>query len=348
MNPKTPRAIALWIAVIFTLLVTVCFIFFFRLLKNESINIAIVSVLVLIGGLVSFIITLKLIEKFLYQKIKIIYKNIHTFKSQIEKKPNIILREDVLHDVESEVSQWVEEKIKVVKQLKETDTFRKEYIGNLAHELKTPLFGIQGYLETLMDDDLEDKERVQLFISKANRQADRLSELILDLDMITKLESGAMPLNQEKFDLIVLVQKVMTDLEDYGQTKNIRLFLKEGSPRQLMVFGDASKIEQVLTNLISNSIHYGQVGGEVKIRFYDMEEHILCEVADNGIGIAKEHLPRIFERFYRVDKSRSRHDGGSGLGLAICKHIIEAHQETLTVRSTEGIGSTFAFTLRKA
>ena len=348
MNPRTPRAIALWIAAVITLFVSACFILFFQFKKNEFIHIGVVALLVLLGGFLSFWITLRFIEKFLYQKIKIIYKNIHTFKSQTERKPNIIMSEDILHDIESEVSQWVEDKIKEVKQLKETDTFRKEYIGNLAHELKTPLFGIQGYLETLMDDDLDDKERVKLFVSKANRQADRLSELIIDLDMITKLESGAMPLNQQKFDLIALVQKVMTDLEDYGASKSIRLFLKEGSPKQLMVHGDASKIEQVLTNLISNSIHYGQEGGEVKMRFYDMEEHILCEVADDGIGIAKEHLPRVFERFYRVDKSRSRHDGGSGLGLAICKHIIEAHHETLTVRSTEGIGSTFAFTLRKA
>jgi len=347
MKPRSPRAIAFWIAAVIALFVSILLFLFFLYFHQAFEYFFFILILGVLSGLTSYWLTSRFIEKFLYQKIKIIYKNIHTFKSQTEKKPSIVMSEDILQDIESEVSQWVEDKIKEVKQLKETDSFRKEYIGNLAHELKTPLFGIQGYLETLMDDDLEDKERIKLFVSKANRQADRLSELIIDLDLITKLESGAMPLNQGKFDLIALVQKVMVDLEDYAATKGIRLFVKEGSPKQLMVLGDASKIEQVLTNLISNSIHYGQENGEVKLRFYDMEEHILCEVADDGIGIAKEHLPRIFERFYRVDKSRSRHDGGSGLGLAICKHIIEAHQETLTVRSTEGIGSTFAFTLRK-
>ena len=137
-------------------------------------------------------------------------------------------------------------------------------------------------------------------------------------------------------------------MENAARNKSIHVHLKEGSPKNLFVMGDQQRIQQVLTNLISNAIHYGVQGGEIKIRFYDMEEHVLCEVADNGIGIAKEHLPRIFERFYRVDKSRSRNDGGSGLGLAICKHIIEAHHQSISVRSTEDIGSTFGFTLKRA
>ena len=347
MNPRSPRSIAWWIASLISAIITIVVLLIFNTgFFDKRPWLGIISVGIL-AGIISYVVVIRFIERFLYDKIKIIYKNIHSFKSQAEKKPNIVLSEDVLQDIESEVSLWVEEKIKEVKELKETDSFRKEYIGNLAHELKTPLFGIQGYLETLMDDDFEDKERIKLFVSKANRQADRLSELIIDLDMITKLESGAVPVKMEKFDLVQVVMRTIEGLEDFAKSKQINAFIKESSPKHLWVKGDESKIEQVLTNLISNAIHYGQNSGEVKIRFYDMEEHILCEVADDGIGIAKEHLPRIFERFYRVDKSRSRNDGGSGLGLAICKHIIEAHQETLTVRSTEGIGSTFAFTLRK-
>ena len=254
----------------------------------------------------------------------------------------------MIQDIEQEVSDWVEDKIKELKQLHATDNVRKEFIGNLAHELKTPLFGIQGYIETLLDDDLKDEEQVKLFLEKANRQADRLGALIGDLDQISKLESGALPLNIERFDLIQCVHLAIETLEQSATIKQTHVHLKESSPKNLWVMGDAQRIQQVLTNLISNAIHYGVEKGDVKIRFYDMEEHMLCEVADNGIGIAKEHLPRIFERFYRVDKSRSRNDGGSGLGLAICKHIIEAHHQSISVRSTEDIGSTFGFTLKKA
>ena len=348
MNLRSPRSIALLISsTIAVVLFVSLFLIFFR--SNGISNPWMVMIIMaLAGGVITFLLIMKFIEKFLYDKIKIIYKNIHTFKSQSEKKPNIMMSEDVLQDIELEVEHWVQEKIKEVQQLKETDHYRKEYIGNLAHELKTPLFGIQGYLETLLDDDWEDKDRIQLFLSKANRQADRLGELISDLDLISKLESGAIPMNIEKFDLIALTQTVMEALENMAKAKEINVHFKENTPKSVWVMGDVSKIEQVITNLVSNAIHYGQEKGEVKFRYYDMDEHVLFEIADDGIGIPKEDLPRIFERFYRVDKSRSRNDGGSGLGLAICKHIMEAHQETLTVRSTEGIGSTFAFTMRKA
>jgi two-component system, OmpR family, phosphate regulon sensor histidine kinase PhoR len=348
MNPRSPRSISFMIASSIAVIVYCSLYLIFFKSKEISSPWLVIVIMSLAAGSVTFFLIMKFIEKFLHQKIKIIYKNIHTFKSQAEKKPNIIMSEDVLHDIELEVSHWVEEKIKEVKELKETDHYRKEYIGNLAHELKTPLFGIQGYIETLLDDELEDKERIHLFLTKANRQADRLGELISDLDLITKLESAAVPMNMERFDLVALAQKVIEGLENFAKLKRIHLHFKDGSPKHVWVNGDVSRIEQVITNLVSNAIHYGQEQGEVKFRFYDMDEHVLFEIADDGIGIPKEDLPRIFERFYRVDKSRSRNDGGSGLGLAICKHIMEAHQETLTVRSTEGIGSTFAFTMRKA
>lgn len=348
MKPRTPNGVALWTTfwIVLVLIALVSSLVAFKFVQVQSWLPLLGSILVL--SIFCYYLIGFFIENFLYAKIKVIYKNIHAFKSQSDKRAPLLMADDVLHDIEDEVSEWVDEKIHEVKALRDADSFRKEFIGNLAHELKTPLFGIQGYIETLLDDELSDPEQIRLFLSKANRQADRLNALIGDLDQISKLESGGLPIHLAKFDLVQCVQAAMESVEKLGVSKRMNVYIKDGSPKQLMVIGDYARIQQVLINLISNGIHYGHIEGEVKVRFYDMEEHVLCEVADNGIGIAKEHLPRIFERFYRVDKSRSRNDGGSGLGLAICKHIIEAHQETISVRSTEGIGSTFAFTLKKA
>ncbi len=348
MKPRTPIGVAIWSASWIVLLFALTLVLLFQtnvIFFNNWIP------LLVAGGLLWFVIykiVLGFIEKFLYAKIKVIYKNIHAFKSQSDKRAPLLMADDVIHNIEDQVSDWVDEKITEVKQLRDADSFRKEFIGNLAHELKTPLFGIQGYIETLLDDDLSDERQAKIFLEKANRQADRLNALIGDLDQISKLESGGIPIVMAKFDLVACVHAAIESVEKLALMKGTHVFIKEGSPKQLMAIGDYARIQQVLINLLSNAIHYGHTSGEVKVRFYDMDEHILCEVADNGIGIAKEHLPRIFERFYRVDKSRSRNDGGSGLGLAICKHIIEAHQETINVRSTEGIGSTFAFTIKKA
>jgi two-component system phosphate regulon sensor histidine kinase PhoR len=175
-----------------------------------------------------------------------------------------------------------------------------------------------------------------------------LEHLVSDLDEISGLESGVVPLKIVRFDIIQLAHEICDSLEKFATEKKVTLFVKNGSFNELWVDGDRNKIEQVLINLIVNSVNYGVEGGETRVRFYDMNDNILVEVADNGIGIAKEHLARLFERFYRVDKSRSRHEGGSGLGLAICKHIIENHQQTISVRSTEEVGSTFGFTIKKS
>jgi two-component system, OmpR family, phosphate regulon sensor histidine kinase PhoR len=348
MKPHSPNAIAVWLASANAILVAVILTVIKIRWESQFLSVWSICFWIIFSWVFSYFLSRSFIESFLYKRIKIIYKNIHAFKSQSERRPSVPMASDVILDIEQEVSNWVEDKIKELKDLHATDNFRKEFIGNLAHELKTPLFGIQGYIETLLDDDLQDTHQVKMFLEKANRQADRLGSLISDLDQISKLESGALPLNVERFDLIQIVHHAIETLENAARNKSIHVHLKEGSPKNLFVMGDQQRIQQVLTNLISNAIHYGVQGGEIKIRFYDMEEHVLCEVADNGIGIAKEHLPRIFERFYRVDKSRSRNDGGSGLGLAICKHIIEAHHQSISVRSTEDIGSTFGFTLKRA
>jgi len=246
------------------------------------------------------------------------------------------------------VMDWATEKVQEISQLKEQDTYRKEFMGNLAHELKTPVFNIQGYILTLLEGALEDPEHNRKFLMKAAKNVDRMAGLIDDLDVITKIEGGSLDLNVSTFELGQLVHEVMDQMEQKANRFGVSVVFVNDGQRKIEVVGDAPKIEQVLTNLISNSLRYGKEGGTTQVRCFDMEEQVLVEVADDGIGMSEEHLPRIFERFYRVDKSRSRNAGGSGLGLAIVKHIIEAHEQSISVRSTIGTGSTFAFTLAKS
>lgn len=234
-----------------------------------------------------------------------------------------------------------------IEELKEQVQFRREFIGNLAHELKTPLFMVQGYLQTLLEGGLEDKNINRTYLKKADKNLDRLLELVDDLDGISKLESGQEKLSQETFDLTELIREVFGTLEMKAKDSGIELKLAEQYPTY-KVKGDHGRIHQVIINLVLNSINYGKKGGQTTIVVHALADNYLVEVIDDGLGINKESLPRIFERFYRVEQSRDRHKGGSGLGLAIVKHIIEAHGQTISVQSEEGNGSTFSFTLPKA
>jgi len=288
------------------------------------------------------------IERFIYQKVRIIYKNIHRFKSTKERAKDVRMNEDVMEKVQHDVMDWATERVKEISQLKEQDSFRKDFIGNLAHELKTPVFNIQGYILTLLEGALEDPDNNRKFLVKAAKNTDRMAALIDDLDVITKIEGGSLELDLAPFNLSDLVVEVIDQLEQKAKRFGIQVEFVDDGRRNVEVVGDAPKIEQVVTNLISNSLRYGKEEGRTQVRFFDMEEQVLIEVADDGIGMSEEHLPRIFERFYRVDKSRSRNAGGSGLGLSIVKHIIEAHDQSISVRSTPKKGSTFSFTLKKA
>jgi two-component system phosphate regulon sensor histidine kinase PhoR len=258
------------------------------------------------------------------------------------------ITDDPITDVEEQVKDWARDKKKEIDQLKLLAKYRKEFLANLSHEFKTPLFSIQGYIQMLLDDDLEDKNQTRNFLSKTDRNIERLVVLVNDLDEIAHLESGKVEMVIKSFELLQLIQDVKEMSEQKAKELKITLSIfKEGSFRS-MVEADREKITQVLINLIDNALKYGKMGGKVKIMLFDMGEKVLVEVTDDGIGIAEQHLPRLFERFYRTDASRARSIGGSGLGLAIVKHILDAHNETIHVRSTEGIGTTFAFTLQKA
>src|SRR5580704_13390651 len=296
----------------------------------------------------SFIVFYYLIEKYVHSKIKLIYKLIHNLKLGRDLRDALgdHVSSDPINDVEQEVKEWAKEKKIEIEELRRQEKFRRDFLSNISHEFKTPLFAIQGYIEALQDDGLEDKKLALDFLAKASKNVDRLSYLITDLDEISKLESGEIPINLTRFKINDLIKEVMDSMELKARQHNIKLIFKQKYDDPILVNADREKIRQVLVNLIDNSLKYGNEEGETSVSLFELHDQVLVEVTDNGIGIEEKYLPRLFERFYRTDTSRSRQIGGSGLGLAIVKHIIEAHEPTFNVRSTEGLGSTFGFTLQ--
>lgn len=293
----------------------------------------------------NFLIVRFFLEKYVFRKIKLIYKLIYDSKKDKTIKD---INAESLADVNAKVMEWAESTKQEIATLKSLEEYRKNYVGNISHELKTPIFSIQAYLHTLIEGGLYDENINKDYLQRAADNTERLQNIVEDLDVITKLESGQAELDIKKFDLRELVRDIFLDLKAIAKKKRITLQLKEGASQSFFVLADREAIRQVFTNLIINSIKYGKEGGMTKVSFYDMETEILTEISDNGIGIEEKHLKHVFDRFYRVDSSRSRKQGGSGLGLSIVKHIIEAHDQNINVRSTYNVGSTFGFTLKKA
>jgi two-component system phosphate regulon sensor histidine kinase PhoR len=279
----------------------------------------------------------------------LIYKIIHRHKLPSDfKAGKLDMSKNILGDVEQEVDAWAEQNERDIEELERLATYRRRFIGDVSHELKTPIFNIQGFIHTLLDGAIHDRSVNMQYLQRAAKNVDRLQAIVEDLETINKLESGQMILDLREFDIHDLAEEVYADLEMRARERNIRLTFKEGASQHFRVRADKESIRQVLMNLVHNSIKYGTEGGVTKISFYDMETYILVEVSDNGIGIDPEHLKHVFDRFFRVDKHRSREAGGTGLGLSIVKHIVEAHKQTINVRSSVGQGSTFGFTLEKA
>lgn len=247
---------------------------------------------------------------------------------------------------EQEVTDWADQRIQEIKDLQAKDDFRKEFIGNLAHELKTPLFNIQGYVNSLLEGAMEDEKVRERFLNKANRNIDRMTRIVEDLDTITRLEHGRIDLDIKAMDIRKCSKDVVDSLEEIAEQRSTQVQVDKGD--ELMVMGDEFRVGQVIENLVSNAIMYGKESGEVHVKFSRLGDHVLVEVSDNGPGMDPEVMPRIFERFYRVDKSRSRNIAGSGLGLAIVKHIVESHGQTIHAHSEKGMGSSFSFTLALA
>lgn len=304
-----------------------------------------------VSFIVSFILFNTILQQYINNRISNIYKLIRSLKLGKDMKEVLAEHssEDPILSAENEVRDWAKQKSSEIDQLKAQEKYRREFLSNISHEFKTPLFAIQGYIETLQDGMMEeDPVMAESFLNKASRNIDRLTYLINDLDEISKLETGKISLNIEKFDIVALIQETKDHLIDKAAKHSIQLVSDFKTHVPIYVKADRLKIQQVLVNLIDNSIKYGRTGGKTKISIYPLLDQILVEVTDNGFGIDEKTLPRVFERFFRADKSRSRDIGGSGLGLSIVKHIMEAHQQTVNARSTEGVGTSFGFTLSKS
>lgn len=346
MRFDRPNILALTVALSFgaIFLLAVYLTRFFRPLYIDGATLLFIEGLIVLFG---FLITRFCVESFIYSKVKIIYKNIHELKVGNDEEEAEAARTTDLDMVTREVTEWAEQRRTEIAELREREDFRREFIGNISHELNTPIFNIQGYLLTLLDGGLEDPEINKRYLKRANKSVDRMINIVDDLDTISNLESNRVNLHLRNFDMVELVRETFEMLEDNARERGITLKLKKNYEIPYKVEADREKISQVLTNLIVNALKYGNDGGYVEVRFYDMHNQILTEIADNGVGIPQRDISRVFERFYRVDKSRSREAGGTGLGLAIVKHILEAHKQSINARSSENVGSTFSFTLKK-
>ncbi|TMM29912.1 sensor histidine kinase [Polaribacter aestuariivivens] len=345
MKFKKTYSYALWSAIYLTLLsVIVATISYFFIVKHLGIGAIIVSIIVLF--LISFFIIQYRAEHFIYRRLKKIYEEV----SILDVKD--LRRDSVTTDIEKlskRMQKFVEGKRMEIKSLTERDSFRRDFLGNVAHELKTPLFTVQGYILTLLEGAGNDKEIRKKYLERANKGVERLVAVTKDLDMIAKLETDGLKINSEVFNILELIQNVFDLFEMKAKKRNITLKFDRVYEFPVFVKGDIEKIEQVLINLIVNSIKYGKPNGTTVVAIDNYNENkFVIRVVDNGEGIKSTHLPRLFERFYRVDQSRSREQGGSGLGLSIVKHIVEAHNQTIFLKSVFGEGSEFSFTMKKA
>ncbi len=335
-------------ALISSMYITTCLTLFLAVFLYAYYVLNTVSIIVFAIGCyaLSFFIIQYRVEHFIYKRIKKIYDDLTLLESSSFKREQITTDMVTLRQ---EIEKYAKDKKLEIEAYKIREEYRKEFIGNVSHELKTPLFTVQGYISTLLDGAVEDEGLRHKYLERADKGVERLIYIIKDLDMITKLEAGDLSLDIEPFDIVKLIQTIFELLEMKAAKKKITLTFDIDYKNPIMVNGDKQRIQQVLSNLIVNSIKYGNIKGTTEISIENLiKNKIIVRVTDNGEGIEKEHITRLFERFYRVDKSGSRKEGGSGLGLSIVKHIIEAHDEQIYIESELGIGSEFSFTLEKA
>lgn len=348
MHNQSPKRQAIIIAVLSAIFSYVAGLITMLLSEpNHFVNQAFISLLVFF---VVFLLVFYFLNDFIFKKLKPIYKTIHTVNFS-EKKLKVDMEEkdrDLVQDVQDDVLKWAKNKTREIAQLRQLERYRREFLGNVSHELKTPIFNIQGYVSTLLDGGLHDDNINELYLERTDKSVNRLISIVNDLESISRLESGELKLIKSSFDIVRLVEDVFEDHEMLAMERSISLSFVNYPEKPVVVYADKQRILEVLNNLVVNSIKYGKQGGKTKVDFMDMDDQVLIEVRDNGIGIKEQDLPRIFERFYRTDKSRSRDIGGTGLGLSIVKHIIEAHKQTINVSSKFGEGSSFNFTLQKA
>lgn len=335
---------ALFISLFATGFVVLMVLLFFGSKVNNLLLFGIVSLVIIY--LFSFVVLQYRVERFIYRRVKKIYDDVSLLES------SSFINQPITTDMETltrEVKKFATDKKLEIEMLQVREEYRREFLGNVSHELKTPLFTVQGYLSTLIDGAMDDKAVRKKYLKRAEKGVERLIYIVEDLDMITKLESGDLNLEISDFDIVEVIQNVFDLLEMKADKKKITLAFENDRIQPVLVHGDKDKIQQVVENLIVNSIKYGKEGGLTEVAIVNLtKKKVLVRITDNGEGIEKQNIPRLFERFYRVNKSGSRSEGGSGLGLAIVKHIIEAHKEKIYVESEFGIGSEFSFTIEKA
>jgi two-component system phosphate regulon sensor histidine kinase PhoR len=347
MKTTNPKKLALFIAlsvILFNSLVYTLTFFFI-----PGFNIITLLTLNFLLFLFSFIIFRYTLERFIYQKIRLIYKTIYNLKrgksERLEKRDIEIAS---IESVNREVQEWGEKKKLEIEELKKAEAYRREFIGNIYHELKNPIFNIQGYVLTLLDGGLEDPTINRDYLLRTEKSINRIIAIVEDLETVSKLETSQVNMKMTRFDIVEITREVFDSLEIKVRKKRKDFHFSMNTDKPVYVIADKKWIRQVMVNLVDNSIKYGRIkDGKTKVSFFDMDEHVLIEVTDNGSGIAAEELPRVFERFFRTNEARARDKSGTGLGLAIVKHIIEAHDQTINVRSSRGVGTTFAFTLKK-
>jgi two-component system, OmpR family, phosphate regulon sensor histidine kinase PhoR len=307
---------------------------------------ALISFLLILSG--SYLLILSIFQNFIYRKIKLIYKFINRTKASKKEEMyyKYILPKKSIDEVREDVEAWAEQSSNEIESLKKNETFRKEFLQNLSHEFKTPVFAIQGYVDTLLQGAMDNPQTNKRFLEKTAKNTERLVALLKDLDEISKLERGELQLHKQYFVIQDLTKEVFENFFWKAEQQNISFSFKKGCEQPLTVFADKEKIRQVLNNLVDNSIKYGRYGGTVVASMYNTDDKIiLVEISDDGMGINEKYLNRIFERFFRTNEGRGRDVTGSGLGLSICKHIVEAHGNAIHVRSKENIGTTIGFTL---
>ena len=312
----------------------------------QPLNLLVVFAFSLVFYAATFFLIQFRVEHFIYKRVKKIYDDVSLLET------TSYVNQPVTTDMATltkEVKKFARDKKLEIETLKIREEYRKEFLGNVSHELKTPLFTIQGYLLTLLDGAMEDKNIRTKYLERAEKGVERLIYIVKDLDMITKLEVGEINLDVTRFNIVEVIQNVFDLFEMKAANKNITLTFDMKYAKPIWVMADQEKIQQVVTNLVVNSIKYGKKGGTTEVGIEDLtKDKIIVRITDNGEGIEKQNISRLFERFYRVDKSGARSEGGSGLGLAIVKHIIEGHDEKIYVESQIGVGSEFSFTLEKA
>ncbi len=343
-NNLTVKQIAVLIAAVISA-INALLLIIWLLLTGAFTSILSVLVLIVISFGFTYIIVSLLLSTFVFQKLKMIYKIISKKKSK--SKQDFSLATSNLTEVNDEVIKWAQDREEEIIELKNLENYRRNFVGNISHELKTPIFSIQGYLHTLLDGGLHDDNINEKYVKRAASNVERLQNIVEDLEVINQLESGNADFMMTNFDIGKLTLELFEDLKFRAKENKISLSTNFNPNTPVIVYADKDRIRQVLDNLITNSLKYGKLKGKTIVSFHNLEENVLVEISDNGIGIGKKHLNHLFDRFYRVDSSRSRAIGGSGLGLSIVKHIIEAHHQTINVKSTTGEGSTFDFLLPK-